>query len=314
VNRQWWFGLLSGVALVLIVVTGVAARGRSSLVVAAALPVIALLAGIGRRLWELRQRDLDNAIAVDVADLARQFAAATNEAYRPDLARQTVAMVDGLFRRAAEVRGAPHDPAVAAKLTAEVSVLWAKIAVSHAAAHPGVIRARNALAADLVRKRVAEHPVAFCLAPVGALFSDLVYRPLTSLLLLGSISFGGLVGLGLADLYYAGNLFLKILAGLVATSVLWVVFAVMKFVGLLDRRGWMALLGYVGAAMVIALHVGAMLHWPWWGGPLVGTLFVVAGLVAQPPSVFGVAANPYTAGPPALGPPGVGIFPPTPPH
>jgi hypothetical protein len=310
-----WLGLFTVVAFGLIVAVGFAARGKSSLVVVAACPVIWLLGSIGRRLWEFSNRDLDAVIAVDIEDLAREFAAATKEAYRPDMTQQTVAMIDDVLRKVAETQGVAHDPNVAAKLSVHAANMWHTVALSHASTNPGVQQAKHNLQVDLLRKQAAEHPFAHFFAPVGWLLSEIGYNLLIIFPLLGSIGFGGLLGFGLAELYYAGGVFFKILAGIVAATALLVVFPAMKVFGMFDLRGWLALFSYAGAAVMISLHVGAVLHWPWWGGPLVGILFIAAGLTGSPPSAYGAAASRYSPlEPPSFGPPGVGIFPRLPPH
>jgi hypothetical protein len=80
---------------------------------------------------------------------------------------------------------------------------------------------------------------------------------------LGCIGLGGLLGFGLTVLSSHGVL-LKLLGVLIGCALFWMAFVIVKWFGLLDLRGQMGALGYIGASAEPVLRGSMMMHRPWW--------------------------------------------------
>lgn len=100
-------------------------------------------------------------------------------------------------------------------------------------------------------------------------------------ILSGCIALGVLFSYGLGQMSSHGTGFM-VLATMITSSVFLLLFAVLKWFGLYDLRGWMVVLGYASYTMEKVLHASTILHRPLWIGILLGVVCIVLGLRTAP--------------------------------
>lgn len=301
-NRGRGLGLIGPAVLALVVAIDLLVRRAGSppgLLVAAGVPMIALLTAIYRKLWQRRARDPDAAVAADIAELQLRIDEATARAYPHEKMIEAATSVAETVRATAERTGKQISPDEAPGIAKGLMKIGMTFAASQAMTDPDVLRARQVLAADLLRQHAADQPFDFYTTPLRGLLWLVADRPFATMLsLLAGLAVGGGLGFGLAEMYFGGNIVLKIIATIIAAAVTMIWFGAMRLFGLCELRGWAMLCCFLGAVAMISVYAVGAEHWPWWGGLLVGSLYVTAGLVGQPPTVYGSAATADPAGPP----------------
>jgi hypothetical protein len=101
---------------------------------------------------------------------------------------------------------------------------------------------------------------------------------MASVIMLGCIGVGGLIGLGLTELSTHGTP-LKLISILIGSAVFLALFLPVKWFGLLDARGIASALVYSGMILWVILHYSAKMHRPWWITlPLAG-ICILLGIV-----------------------------------